>query len=380
MNFCSRRSINWVLEFFTVVAVIWIAWIVSRRQPMHAFIAGDLGGTNCRLVMVQIDTNGQETTIFEKVYKSQQHPHLVVILQTFIHEANSKISPRVACIAVAGPVTKNRVAHITNLNWNLDAEQMAQQLHLEEVFLLNDFAAIGYGILGLKPEDVVQLNNATPLENAPIACLGAGTGLGEVFLTHNGKEYDVWPSEGGHTDFPTRTVLEFELMEFVKKTSAVDRVSVERIVSGSGLPGIYRFFKSRHPHLIGQAVEEEIRQGSDPGEVITRHSLDGTDVLCQQTFETWMAAYGAEAGNLALKTLSFGGVYIAGGIAPKILKAFTNSDTFYSNMCSKGRMKEVIQSMPVYIVKGSTIGMIGAKVVSHRRFRALDDHGCSTNH
>lgn len=152
--------------------------------------------------------------------------------------------PSIACIAVAGPVTDNRLAHITNLvgwaprpfpldsgsdrliclldlqNWNLDAAQMAQALHLDDVFLLNDFAAIGFGLLGLKNDDFVKLNDAQPVPNAPIACLGAGTGLGEVYLTHNGVEYDVWPSEGGHADFPARNGLEFELMVSLARKSS----------------------------------------------------------------------------------------------------------------------------------------------------------------
>jgi len=342
---------------------------------MRAYIAGDLGGTNCRLVLVQVDSAGNEMILFEKVYKSQEYSHLNIIIQTFIVESQGKINPSIACIAVAGPVTENRIAHITNLNWNLDASQMAQALHLDEVFLLNDFAAIGYGLLGLKPDDFVKLNDALPVPNAPIACLGAGTGLGEVYLTHNGHEYDVWPSEGGHADFPARTTLEFELMEFVRTRSNVDRVSIERIVSGSGLPNIYKFFKHKHPEIIGHQVEEELRRGDDPGEVITRHALNSSDVLCDQAFDTWLSAYGAEAGNLALKTLSFGGLYVAGGIAPKILKAFTDKNTFFNSMCNKGRMKEMIQRMPIYVVKRTDVGMVGARIVSHRRFRALGLEG-----
>lgn len=361
-----------LLIVVVVTSVLIGSWHGFRSRPMRVYIAGDLGGTNCRLVMVQIDPEGTESILAEKVYKSQEYPHLSVIMQTFIVEAQSKVPPSVACIAVAGPVTENRIAHITNLNWQLDAPQMAQALHLDDVFLLNDFAAIGYGLLGLKSEDFIKLNDAVAVPHAPIACLGAGTGLGEVFLTHNGEEYEVWPSEGGHTDFPARSMLEFELMEFVRGRSNVDRVSVERIVSGSGLPNIYKFFKQKHPEIISQSVEDELRKGADPGEVITRHALDSSDVLCHQAFETWLAAYGAEAGNLALKTLSFGGVFIAGGIAPKILKAFMNDNTFYFNMCHKGRMKEVIHKMPVYIVKRTDVGMIGARVVSHRRFRALE--------
>ncbi|SPQ96381.1 Glucokinase [Plasmodiophora brassicae] len=343
---------------------------------MRTYVAGDLGGTNCRLILGQLDDNGASTHLFEKTYKSHEHPHLIVILQSFILEAPCKVRPNVAGIAVAGPVTANRYSLITNLNWSLDAEQMSSQLNIEKVFLINDFAAIGYGLLRLTPGDLVKINDVPAQLGAPIACLGAGTGLGEVYLTHNGREYDVWSSEGGHADFASRTLLEFELLDFIRKRAGIDRVSVERVVSGSGLPVIYEFLKTKHNELVSSAVENELAQGGDPGEIITRHATDGSDVICKLAFDLWLSAYGAEAGNLALRSLCYGGLYIAGGIAPKVIKSFTSSDdTFWRSMCAKGRMKEVIQRIPTYVVTHRNVGMLGAEHVCHRLCRGLAEKG-----
>lgn len=163
------------------------------------------------------------------------------------------------------------------------------------MFFLNDFVAIGYGLLALRPGDYLTINDVAGQPGAPIACLGAGTGLGEVYLTHNGDEYDVWPSEGGHADFPARTRTEFDLMEFIRRRAGIDRVSVERIVSGSGLPLIYDYFKDGHADLVSDRVDADLSaSGADRAEIIARHALQDTDVLCRRAFDTWLSAYGAE--------------------------------------------------------------------------------------
>ncbi|XXQ35783.1 Glucokinase [Plasmodiophora brassicae] len=345
---------------------------------MRYYVAGDLGGTNCRLILVQVAPGLKETVVAEKTYRSAEHAHLVAVLERFLVDSGASRGrhPTVACIAVAGPVTSNRFAQITNLNWTLDAAAIAAQLDIRDVFFLNDFVAIGYGLLALRPGDYLTINDVAGQPGAPIACLGAGTGLGEVYLTHNGDEYDVWPSEGGHADFPARTRTEFDLMEFIRRRAGIDRVSVERIVSGSGLPLIYDYFKDGHADLVSDRVDADLSaSGADRAEIIARHALQDTDVLCRRAFDTWLSAYGAEAGNMALKTLCFGGLYIAGGIAPKVVSSFkTGDDLFWKALSSKGRMRDVLERIPVHVVTRPNVGMLGAQLVCLRRFQRVLDH------
>jgi len=199
-------------------------------------------------------------------------------------------------------------------------------------------------------------------------CIGAGTGLGEAFLTNSGKEYDVYPSEGGHADFAPRDEIEYKLMDFFSRTERTPRVSVERLVSGMGIPRIYDFYCSLHPEEINQEVQTRIRT-EDPGSVIAEYAKSNKCNLCRQTIDTFISNYGAEAGNLALKVLPFGGMYVAGGIAPKLMWAIQKDHLFWHNFVNKGRMRGLLEKIPVYVVVHKQVGLLGAKVVCRRLLR-----------
>ena len=227
---------------------------------------------------------------------------------------------------------------------------------------------MGYGLLALERSDVVPINDVPLTAEAPKACIGAGTGLGEAYLTWNGDEYDVWSSEGGHADFAPRDEIEFKLLQYFKQVGSVPRVSVERVVSGMGLPRVYDFYTTLHAEEVSMEVQQRLRT-EDPGSVIAEYAQSGKCDICRQTIDTFVSCYGAEAGNLALKTLPFGGLYIAGGIAPKLLWAIEKDNQFWHNFVNKGRMRGLLEKVPTFIVTHKQVGLLGAKVVCRRLLR-----------
>jgi glucokinase len=369
------------------------------------YIVGDIGGTNARLHLVEtttaalsecasvVDTDtdkkqrhsiagdaahekrGQsmERVLLHKTYPSEQYEHLNAIVAEFLQLCSAKLGgdlvpPRVCVLAVAGPVLENK-AHFTNLDWFLDGEQMAKMLKLDEVVLINDFVANGYGLLALGPDDLHTLRDKPSHFGAPIACIGAGTGLGETFLTFNGAEYEVWPAEGGHASFAPRTPMEFKLQHYIKKRLRLGNVSTERIVSGSAMPIVYEFFCRQHPNLENKEISEEIRTAREGGRVIHKYGASNQDTLCSEVISLFIQLYGAESGDLCLKTLPLGGLYVAGGIAPSIIDAMKHQDVFIESMVSKGRMRPLLEKIPVHIVLEKKVGLIGARVVARRHLR-----------
>lgn len=368
----------------------------KSQSPVVRYLAGDIGGTNSRLHLMEVhsassprlteihntnNTNNNSRTsesissddeilIAEEVYPSQQYASLTFIIHKFLNKYSSTGPyPIACCLAVAGPVRANK-SQITNLNWVLDGDQMVQELGIKRVVIINDFVGIGYGLLALNRSDVIPINDVPVTADAPKACLGAGTGLGETYLTYNGREYDVWASEGGHADFAPRDEIEWKLLQYFKLSERVTRVSVERIVSGLGIPKIYEFFCHQHPEEISADVTNRLRAGEDPGAVIAEFAREKKDNLCRLTIDLFVKCYGAEAGNLALKLLPFGGLYIAGGIAPKLQWAIDRDYQFYSEFINKGRMKSLLERVPVFLVIHKQVGLLGAKVVCRRLLRS----------
>lgn len=341
---------------------------------MVKFVVGDIGGTNSRLELWEIkggdhSDTPEEVCVGKQTYPSKKFSHLTVILKLFIEEFGGSEAPRACCLAVAGPVRAN-TSQITNLNWLLDGEEMAKQLKIPTAnfILVNDFVGTGYGLLALESSDVVVLHSRVPTPMAVKACVGAGTGLGETYLTWNGTEYDTWASEGGHSEFCPRNDEEWKLSEFIKNKFRIDRVSIERVVSGSAIPMIYDFFKTQYPAEVCAAVEGRLRV-EDPGAVIAECAQNGSCNLCFRAIMLFVSAYGSECGNMALKTLSYGGLYVAGGIAMKILWAIERDHTFWNAFVNKGRMKPLLDCIPVFVVKPENVGLMGAKVVCRRSLR-----------
>lgn len=342
---------------------------------MNTILAGDIGGTKTILRLVKADWPSssqhipQLTTLYEQTYPSQEFPDLSPMIEQFL--AQRTTDPiHAACFGIAGPVIDD-TSELTNLSWSLNARYLEQQFRFPKVALINDFAAVGYGILGLETADLAPLQSVPANPHAPIAVIGAGTGLGEGFLMPSETGYQVFPSEGGHADFAPRTPIEFQLLHFLREEKNLARVSVERVVSGTGIVSIYRFLRSlgqspESPQIaqVLQAWEQEATQIKtlvDPAAAIAQAALQETDPLCQRTLSLFVEAYGAEAGNLALKLLPYGGLYIAGGVAAKILPLLQKGE-FLKTFHAKGRMGLLLHKVPIHVVLNPKVGLIGAAI------------------
>jgi glucokinase len=331
---------------------------------MALLLAGDIGGTKTILRLVESDNLLQP--IDEHKYPSDGFPDLTPMVRQFLAESGN-LQPQQACFAIAGPVVNN-TSKLSNLGWSLEADRLADDLNLQKVLLINDFAAVGYGVLGLPEGDLCTLQAGDLQPTAPIAVIGAGTGLGQGFLIHDGQDYQVFSSEGGHADFAPRSPLEFELSRYLLEKHNIDRLSVERVVSGMGIVSIYQFLRDRQygeesPEVAAAVRTWESQIGRaktvDPGAMIGAAALAGDDRLSEQTLAMFIEAYGAEAGNLALKLLPFGGLYIAGGIAAKILPLLEQGG-FMQAFTHKGRMSGLVEQVPVKVVLNPQVGLIGA--------------------
>lgn len=348
---------------------------------MTFLLAGDIGGTKTILQLVRVRDEGTESqralpqyeTCYTQRYPSNDFPDLVPMVEQFLSEIARELEitsrPQKACFAIAGPVVRGSVK-LTNLSWPTLAEQrLREALDMVSVRLINDFLAIGYGVLGLKADDLHTLQPAESQENAPIAVIGAGTGLGEAFLAPAAAGYQVYPSEGGHTDFSPRSELEFALLQYLRDQYKIARVSTERVVSGQGIVAIYQFLRDRQIAKESDDVAAVVRtwereagqseKSVDPAATIATAALEQQDHLCEQTMQIFVEAYGAEAGNLALKLLPYAGLYIAGGIAAKNI-SLLETGGFMQNFRDKGRVSAVLEKVPVHVILNPQVGLIGA--------------------
>ena len=345
---------------------------------MTLILAGDIGGTKTILRLVQAGKEDTASLLYEARYRSGDYRDLVPIVQTFLATASAKLGeqmlPEKACFAIAGPVINN-TAQLTNLAWFLEAERLQQELDIAPISLINDFAGIGYGVLGLNAADLCTLQTGKFQPAAPIGVLGAGTGLGEAFLIQQGDELTVFGTEGGHADFAPRSELEFQLLKYLLEKHNIQRVSVERVVSGQGIVAIYQFLRDRQvatsesPEVeqVVRTWEQQIGREKtvDPAAAIANAALAKSDRLSEQTMQLFINAYGAEAGNLALKLLPYGGLYIAGGIAAKVLPLMQEG-SFLKALVNKGRVSPVLDDVPVHIVLNPDVGLIGAAICAAR--------------
>jgi glucokinase len=335
---------------------------------MKLLLAGDIGGTSTRLRLAVAAADRWRSHEWERTYPSPDFPDLVPVVQKFLAELGIEGEVVSACFAVAGPVVDG-IATLQNLAWKLETDRLCQELGIKNIHLINDFAAIGYGLAHLQPQELHVLQAGEPLAQGPRAVLGAGTGLGQGYLVWVNDRYEVLASEGGHSDFAARSPLEFQLVEYMMNRYGLDHVSYDRLVSGRGIVDIYRFLREREQQpLEVPAIAEALRQwDASPG---TEHShlLDpaaaiaqaaGSNPLATAAMQMFMSAYGAEAGNLALKFLPRGGLYIAGGIATKNLPLLT-AGNFLTAFGQKGRMVPVVGQIPVSVVLNPQVGLIGA--------------------
>jgi len=314
-------------------------------------LAGDIGGTHTRLAFFDV-ANSQLRPVALSVFTSREFKGLDEIAAAFVNDSN--LRPDAACFGVAGPVRDGRV-ETPNLPWIVESERLAQELHLSEVALINDLEANAWGIATLKANDVVSLNPLTPSLAGNQAVISAGTGLGEAGMYWDGEQFHILASEGGHADFAPRTELEIELLRYL--AARYGRVSYERVISGPGLVNIFDFLRDTHRGTEPAWLAQEMQ--SDPAAAIAQAAMDGRCALCEQALDTFISLYAAEAGNLALKLMATGGVYLGGGIAPKVLPKLT-SPLFMQSFVSKGRMQPLLESIPVRVIVNDKTALMGA--------------------
>jgi glucokinase len=317
-------------------------------------LAGDVGGTKTRLAYFQ--TEGKHLKpVVEQIFPSQEHKDLSEIVSKFV--SAHKLPTEHACFGVAGPVRNGRCKIETpNLAWVVDARQLARELRLKKVELINDLEANAHGITMLEPKDFATLNNGAPGASGNKALIAAGTGLGEAGLHWEGDHYQPFPSEGGHVDFAPRIQLEVELLLFLLKE--YEHVSYERVLSGPGLYNIYRFLRDTGRGEEPAWLAEEMH-GKDPSPIISKAALERKCPLCQQALDLFVSIYGAAAGNLALKLMATGGIFVGGGIAPKIIEKLRDS-TFMKAFVAKGRMKSLLEAIPVSVILNDKTALLGA--------------------
>jgi glucokinase len=318
-------------------------------------LAGDIGGTKTNLAFFSVE-NGWKEPLAEATFPSARYASLEALVQEF--QEKHQLSIERASFGVAGPVVDGR-ATITNLPWVLEENHLKQALNIPSVSLLNDLTAIAYGVPYLEANDLHTLNAGHVVPEGAIAVVAPGTGLGEAFLTWEGERYRAHMSEGGHADFAPADALQLELLQYLQMR--YKHVSFERVCSGRGLPNIYAFLKESGHASEPAWLAEQLAQTKDLTPVIVDNALDKEHAceICVQALELFVSILGAEAGNMALKVLATGGVYLGGGIPPRILP-FLSEGRFMQAFLRKGRLSDVLIPMPVSVILNANIALLGA--------------------
>jgi len=314
-------------------------------------LAGDIGGTNARLAYFEHE-NGHLRVVSEHVYPSREYSDLGAIVSKFLTDSAAR--PEVACFGIAGPVHNGRV-ETSNLPWIIEQACLAKQIQLPATLLINDLEANAWGIGALGAQDLVSLNRVEPSVGNQ-AVIAPGTGLGEAGLFWNGSQHEVFACEGGHADFAPQGELQIELLRYL--ASRFEHVSYERVLSGPGLVNVYEFLRDKGGAEEPDGFAAQLAQG-DPAAEISRAALNGTNPLAEKALDLWISVYGAEAGNLALKTMATGGIFLGGGISPKILAKLTGP-LFMRAFLNKGRLRPLLESITVRVITNDKAGLLGA--------------------
>lgn len=325
-------------------------------------LAGDIGGTRSRFSIATIAA-GIHESVFVETLPSADYPSFDAALDDFLARAGRHGHGLNAIgLAVAGPIGEGR-ARITNLTWTIDGDALEARLDAGPVLLVNDFTAIGLGLESTTPEQLATLQEGEAEFEGMRAVIGAGTGLGQAIMSWNGRRYEVHATEGGHVDFAPRDEIEIALLKVL--TAEFGRVSVERLVSGSGLARIFDFLCERSGHEPAKDLANALAEG-DRAEAVSRFGMQDLDPVCVEALDRFISLYGAQAGNLALTCLPRGGLFVAGGIAPKILPVLTEG-RFLESFLDKGRMRPLLERIPVHVVLDPGIGLRGAAWAAWRR-------------
>lgn len=326
-------------------------------------VVGDVGGTKTHLALMA--RRGRRWHLgHAQRYVTRQHASLAALVGDFLVRQRSR--PSAACFGVAGPVTNGRCSG-TNLPWDIDERALRRQLKLNALWLMNDLVATAYSLEALPSRSVAALNAGRPQPRGTMAVIAAGTGLGEAALVWDGRGYRAIPSEGGHADFAPRTPIEIELLKALTRRHR-GHVSYERIVSGPGKVAIYEFLNARRRGTEPAWLRERFAFG-DRSAIISEAALAGRSALCHRALELFVSIYGAEAGNLALKVLATGGVYLGGGIAPTILPLLRGG-AFMKAFCDKGRLAPLMRQIPVRVILEDRVALLGAARYAARQHGA----------
>jgi glucokinase len=319
-------------------------------------LAGDIGGTKVLVRLAEFE-RAKFRIIAEQRFESAAYDGLTPIIGEFL-AVTKAAAPDAACFGIAGPIESTatgQVARTTNLPWVIETESISAEIGIRRVRLINDFQAIGYALDALDPTELVALQVGERVARAPRAAIGAGTGLGQTLLVWERDHYEALPTEGGHVDFAPTDDLQMDLLRFL--TERYGRVSYERVLSGDGLMSLYEFFVSR-------GVDEGAG-GCDTPAAVSDGALNHSNPAAVAALRLFASAYGAHAGNVALSYLAAGGVFIAGGIAPKILPALRDG-VFMRAFTDKGRMGALLERFPVHVVTNEKAGLLGAVVAATR--------------
>lgn len=318
-------------------------------------LAADVGGTKTNVALFSTE-GGPRDPLVEATFPSRDYANLGDLVREFLSEVDHPLES--ASFGVAGPIIDRQV-EVTNLPWVIDARTLEDQLGIHPVRLLNDLEAIAHAVPFLESEDLYTLNEGKQVREGNKAVIAPGTGLGEAFLTWDGSRYRAYPSEGGHVDFGPTTPLQMDMLRYLQKK--FDRVSYERVCSGIGIPNIYEFVRECGHAVEPEWLSRELAAVDDPTPVIANAALaeERTCEICAMTLDIFISVLGAEAGNLALKFLATGGIYLGGGIPPRILPLL-KGDQFLESFINKGRFSDLLFKIPVHVILNPKVALLGA--------------------
>jgi glucokinase len=325
-----------------------------QSKGIFMILAGDIGGTKTNLALYKSSQEGIMLEL-QRQFVSQNYASFSDVIHEFLAKVpDTKITT--ACFGIAGPIIDGK-CRTTNLPWEIATTDLQNLLKISNIYLLNDLEATAYGMLYLRDDEFINLNVSAETKKGNFAVIAAGTGLGEAILYFNGLSYHPISSEGGHSDFAPLTPQQDALLLWLREHYPL-HVSYERILSGPGIANIYDFLVASEFAKEPDSITK-IGSNKDKSALISQYALEKNDPLCVETLRLFIEIYGAEAGNLALKSLSLGGVYIGGGIAPKILP-FMQSETFLKAFCNKGRFSQMLQSMPIKLSLNPETALLGS--------------------
>jgi glucokinase len=325
-------------------------------------LAGDIGGTKTLLAIADVEP-GKYDVKFEKRYVSADYENLAPMVKEFLEEAKSSIDFTVenACFGIAGPV-KGKIAKATNLPWEMNSDDMAKDLGFKKILLVNDFQSVGYAVEVLSGSDIVTLQEGSAQEDAARVVIGAGTGLGHGLLVWTGSHYEVLASEAGHVVFGPVNDLEVELLEYLR--GKFGQVSYERVASGRGLFNIYSFLRDSGKGQETSELKDAIAEG-DPSAAVSQFAMQNKDEMAVKALDMFCQIYGRQAGNMALTCMANGGVFVGGGVAPRIIDKLTDG-TFITAFNNNDKMDYLLKEMPVKVIINANVGLIGSAVAASR--------------